>query len=1480
MNITHTIRLVTSAAAAIEEIRKYKGEIVGAAQTVEKHANTLSGDRILKGANEWTAAVAKLGGATNNLATQEQLLTGVSQLTEKQKAQLNRTLSEAIEKYQLLGKEAPQALRTVHEALQPTPPLMERLAARTKSAGESFSAAGKLMLAVSATVASLGYIAIKSAMDYEAAMSTVQSMTGKTGDELDGLGQSFSVVFRQVPQSSQQVAQALAIVHRDLGATGKELEGLTKRFLDYARVGKMEVAESTRTVTQLMKALELDASTVPKVLDQIIFTSQKTGAGVGDLTNALISGGTMFREFGWSAEGAMALLGQFTMVGAKPIEVVQGLRQALVKMARDGITDTAGEMTKWIARIQAAETAVEGTAIASRIFGAQVAEQLTQEIRGGTFEIAAFEEQLRKAEGTLDTVAEETLTTKERFDRLKNAVSDAARPIGVTLLESAQRLMPHLERMVGWVRKGVEWFVDLPSPVQTAALGFGVFLVALSPVAMALGSMLTTGAKLLPLFASTLPGSLTITSGSFTTAGAAAKTFWTSVAWPVGVLAATVAGVVWLGDKLREYAGVSEDVAGRLAQTRTGLLDGSDQIGAKARADALAAAEAARAAREETEALASSYVNAQAMFEKNMAARAAAAQRGAGMVSDLEALRKEAQALSSTALTPLAPQLRELAVLFDKGGMSAKDIAQKLDVSEQAVKAYLESTKKAVAETKRQTEAFQAQVDVLTGKKLANELAELARQVEATATQGGLSTIQHARLSKEMADLRAKGIELPPVLSDLAEGYERTERSARATTRVLEEWKDMLTRATGPATQQVEQMRLQQRTWSDMSMYLVQSLPGVEKAGKTVQEFYASLVPRNDLASVQNHARKLAAEIDELARIGVPASEIMTRLGRAVSDLGEDAVKLRIPLEDLPEPIQDILRELGLLEAQLDRLDRIDQIVADIHDWVAVGSMLANEMGGKWGEALGHYADSVGHNADAIAKFMAGDISGGIRSGVAGLISLAKGIGALFGKSEARKELEAYNDKIRDMRTELVATYGSYQQIAALDRALGSNVAAGWWHQGKKGFEAWTREAEELARRLQAVKDEMADIASNGGSASAALIQFRDAMPEDPDVQAFVVGQVQAAGGAVGQMLDAIQRASTASAKAALEAQVADLREQAESLRGVDEDLRSHLTKQYEALEEQLGNVRGEIRLTAEGASAMAAVVLASWDGTAAGLRSLQPTLLLLQEGLESSGQSGSEAFRHLAAMAQLATHEVAGPLLEAIGFGTQALTNMWNSGHLTQEVFSGMVTEIMAQRDALLATGATADQVNGAMRTDLQRIWELVQDGRFAVDEQTQALLDQAEAAGTVGDRFRSFEGQMLQMVERIAVALESAFGVRMVAAVTSGAAAATRAIGGIPTDIDVRVHNASAASGGGGRADDGGLPGFRGGTEGRYLDFGAGTPVMLHGRERVMTEAEGRANTSGGITVVVNHPVVRERQDIRQTARELARLIKLEVG
>ena len=73
-------------------------------------------------------------------------------------------------------------------------------------------------------------------------------------------------------------------------------------------------------------------------------------------------------------------------------------------------------------------------------------------------------------------------------------------------------------------------------------------------------------------------------------------------------------------------------------------------------------------------------------------------------------------------------------------------------------------------------------------------------------------------------------------------------------------------------------------------------------------------------------------------------------------------------------------------------------------------------------------------------------------------------------------------------------------------------------------------------------------------------------------------------------------------------------------------------------------------------------------------------------------------------------------------------------------------------------------------------------------------------------------------------------------------------------PTAGDGGMNAPPPPGGTDGRNDNSnsGRPGYALGTGGRYVDFGARTTVDLHGRERVVTEAEGRAE-AGGIQAAV---------------------------
>lgn len=101
-----TPAMVVRVAANLEELRRNLKEgrdvIEVTTAGMQKLANSFSGDRIVQSAHNVVAAVREIGGA--------------QKLTEAEQARVNATLERAIEKYRVLGQEAPSEMIKLAEA--------------------------------------------------------------------------------------------------------------------------------------------------------------------------------------------------------------------------------------------------------------------------------------------------------------------------------------------------------------------------------------------------------------------------------------------------------------------------------------------------------------------------------------------------------------------------------------------------------------------------------------------------------------------------------------------------------------------------------------------------------------------------------------------------------------------------------------------------------------------------------------------------------------------------------------------------------------------------------------------------------------------------------------------------------------------------------------------------------------------------------------------------------------------------------------------------------------------------------------------------------------------------------------------------------------------------------------------------------------------------------------------------------------------
>lgn len=100
------IQWATNVAELKSQIATGTGAIVAMKDSVDKTARSLGGEGLFRAAHNATAAVQELGGA--------------SMLTAAQKEKINAQLTKAIEKYQVLGQKAPQAMLDLEAATRKT----------------------------------------------------------------------------------------------------------------------------------------------------------------------------------------------------------------------------------------------------------------------------------------------------------------------------------------------------------------------------------------------------------------------------------------------------------------------------------------------------------------------------------------------------------------------------------------------------------------------------------------------------------------------------------------------------------------------------------------------------------------------------------------------------------------------------------------------------------------------------------------------------------------------------------------------------------------------------------------------------------------------------------------------------------------------------------------------------------------------------------------------------------------------------------------------------------------------------------------------------------------------------------------------------------------------------------------------------------------------------------------------------------------
>lgn len=335
--------------------------------------------------------------------------------------------------------------------------------------GSNMTAIGKKVgLAIGGGAIAAGAGLLKLGSDFKQAFSTIAAGTGASGEALANLEADFKSVARNVPNSLNETASAIADLNTELGLTGPALQGATEAALTAGRVFKEDTGAIITNVSDALVKFGRDGEEFEDFLDRAAVVSQATGVSISGLTGLVKANGAVFQNLGFSLEETVALFGNLEGKGIQVSRLSGAMNIAVKNLADQGITDLKGGLLDVIAQIQGTSDQTEKMEIAMKTFGSRGAQEMLTAIETGGFAIEDLMDTMANAEGTVDTLGQNSLTLGERFNIMKNKAFVALEPLATKTLELAEVFMdrgvPAILSFAGAVRDQVQPAVEAILP--------------------------------------------------------------------------------------------------------------------------------------------------------------------------------------------------------------------------------------------------------------------------------------------------------------------------------------------------------------------------------------------------------------------------------------------------------------------------------------------------------------------------------------------------------------------------------------------------------------------------------------------------------------------------------------------------------------------------------------------------------------------------------------------------------------------------------------------------------------------------------------------------------------------------------------------------------------------------------------------------------------------------------------------------------
>ena len=498
--------------------------------TIEIGGDTTKLQTALKGVNTQVKStqqqlkdvekLLKLDPGNTELIAQKHKLLGEAVAATKEKLETLKTAAEQAntalangdisqEQYDALQREiieTEQDLKKLEEQAKQSGTALQEISAKgekLKTVGDNISNVGQKFLPVTAGVVGLGTAAVKTAADFDSAMSKVAAVSGATGSEFDALRDKAREMGSKTKFSASEAAEAMNYMAM-AGWKTEDMLGGIEGVMNLAAASGEDLATTSDIVTDALTAFGLTAQDSGHFADVLAAASSNANTNVSMMGETFKYAAPIAGALGFSVEDTAEAIGLMANAGIKGSQAGTSLRTIMTNLSGDvkicganigevtvATTNADGSMRDLSDILADCRVAFAGlseseqAAAAESLVGKNAMSGFLALMNAGEGDINKLSSAIANCDGTAANMADTMNNNLEgQLTILKSQLQELA-------ISSGEMLMPAIRQIVGWIQSFVDKLNSMDEGTRKVIITVALVAAAIGPVLIVVGKVIS-----------------------------------------------------------------------------------------------------------------------------------------------------------------------------------------------------------------------------------------------------------------------------------------------------------------------------------------------------------------------------------------------------------------------------------------------------------------------------------------------------------------------------------------------------------------------------------------------------------------------------------------------------------------------------------------------------------------------------------------------------------------------------------------------------------------------------------------------------------------------------------------------------------------------------------------------------------------------------------------------------------------------------